>query len=107
LRGGDALGVGSTTFTYLAGTESSSDQTIQLRNQAPNQGHSQPPPGNNFIDAVRQQPSMAPSFAQAQAQAIPLARQVDDDNVSLTDVLRKMQAYWVYTKRYGWLVLAC
>src|SRR6185295_1565246 len=43
LRGGDALGVGSTTFTYLAGTESSSDQTIQLRNQS-NQGQSQPPP---------------------------------------------------------------
>jgi pSer/pThr/pTyr-binding forkhead associated (FHA) protein/uncharacterized protein involved in exopolysaccharide biosynthesis len=105
LRGGDALGVGSTTFTYLAGTESSSDQTIQLRNQGQGQGPSQPPPANSFIDAVRQQPSMAPSFAQAQA--IPLARQVDDEGVSLTDVLRKMQAYWVYTKRYGWLVLAC
>jgi pSer/pThr/pTyr-binding forkhead associated (FHA) protein/uncharacterized protein involved in exopolysaccharide biosynthesis len=103
LRGGDALGVGSTTFTYLAGTESSSDQTIQLRNQS----QSQPPPGASFIDAVRQQPSMAPAFVQPQAQAIPLARQVDDESVSLTDVLRKMQAYWVYTKRYGWLVMAC
>lgn len=102
LRGGDAVGVGSTTFTYLAGSDTSSDQTIQLRNQQ----QSQPPPaGNNFIDAVRQQPSMPPAFAQAQA--VPLARQVDDDSVSLTDVLRKVQAYWVYTKRYGWLVLAC
>src|SRR5688572_19452719 len=52
LRGGDASGVGSTTFTYLAGTETSSDQTIQLRNQ------SQAPPGGNFIDAVRVQPSL-------------------------------------------------
>jgi len=94
--------VGSTTFTYLAGTETSSDQTIQLRNQGPS---APPPPVGNFIDAVRQQPSIAPSFAQAQA--VPLARQVDDESVSLTDVLRKMQAYWVYTKRYGWLVLAC
>ncbi len=101
LRGGDAVGVGSTTFTYLAGTDTSSDQTIQLRNQQ----QSQPPPGNGFIDAVRQQPSMPPAFAQAHA--VPLARQVDDDSVSLTDMLRKVQAYWVYTKRYGWLVLAC
>ncbi|MEY4544891.1 MAG: hypothetical protein RL685_1086 [Pseudomonadota bacterium] len=101
LRGGDAVGVGSTTFTYLAGSETSSDQTIQLRNQQ----QSQPPPGNNFIDAVRQQPSMPPAFAQAHA--VPLARQVDDESVSLTDMLRKVQAYWVYTKRYGWLVLAC
>ncbi|HEU4581231.1 MAG TPA: FHA domain-containing protein [Polyangiaceae bacterium] len=102
LRGGDAVGVGSTTFTYLAGTEASSDQTIQLRNQG---ASAPPPPVGSFIDAVRQQPSMAPSFAHAQA--VPLARQVDDESVSLTDVLRKMQAYWVYTKRYGWLVLAC
>jgi len=102
LRGGDAVGIGSTTFTYLAGTEASSDQTIQLRNQ----GQSTPPPGgNNFIDAVRQQPSMPPVYAQ-QSQ-IPLARQVEDESISLTDVLRKMQAYWIYTKRYGWLVLAC
>ena len=102
LRGGDALGIGSTTFTYLAGTEASSDQTIQLRNQ----GQSTPPPGgNNFIDAVRAQPSMPPVYAQQQS--IPLARQADDESISLTDVLRKMQAYWIYTKRYGWLVVAC
>ncbi|HVZ36792.1 MAG TPA: FHA domain-containing protein, partial [Polyangiaceae bacterium] len=101
LRGGDAVGVGSTTFTYLAGTEASSDQTIQLRHQ----GHSQPPPGG-FIDAVRAQPSMPPAYAQ-QVQAIPLARQTDDESMSLTDMLRKVHAYWVYTKRYGWLVLTC
>lgn len=101
LRGGDAVGVGSTTFTYLAGSETSSDQTIQLRNQ------SRPPPGN-FIDAVRLQPSMPPAYSNPhQVQAVPLARTADDESISLTDVLRKVQAYWVYTKRYGWLVLTC
>jgi pSer/pThr/pTyr-binding forkhead associated (FHA) protein len=99
LRGGDAVGVGSTTFTYLAGTETTSDQTIQLRNP------SQPPPGN-FIDAVRVQPSMPPAYA-PQVQAMPVQRHADDDSISLTDVLRKVHAYWVYTKRYGWLVLTC
>jgi len=100
LRGGDAVGVGSTTFTYLAGAESSSDQTIQLRNQ------SQPPGASNFIDAVRVQPSMPPT-AYADARAIPLMRQPEDDSMSLTDLLRKVHAYWIYTKRYGWLVLTC
>lgn len=99
LRGGDAVGIGSTTFTYLAGSEGSSDQTIQLRNQ------SHPPPPN-FIDAVRVQPSLPPA-GYPQVQAIPLTRQTDDDNVSLTDLLRKVHAYWIYTKRYGWLVLTC
>src|SRR4051812_11647946 len=102
LRGGDAVGVGSTTFTYLAGTDAtSSDQTIQLRNQH----QSQPPPGN-FIDQVRVQPSMPPAYA-PQVQAVPLARHMDDESMSLTDMLRKVHAYWVYTKRYGWLVLTC
>jgi pSer/pThr/pTyr-binding forkhead associated (FHA) protein len=104
LRGGDAVGVGSTTFTYLAGTETTSDQTIQL-----NQGqrkHSQAPGGNNFIDAVRVQPSLPPTYPQ-QVQAVPLARHSDEEGISLTDVLRKVHAYWVYTKRYGWLVLTC
>src|SRR3954469_13993335 len=66
LRGGDAVGVGSTTFTYLAGPEESNDQTIQLRNQP----HSQAPIGGpgGFIDTVRAQPSMPPVYAQ-QAQA--------------------------------------
>lgn len=98
LRGGDAVGVGSTTFTYLAGTETTSDQTIQLRNQ------SQPPP--NFIDNVRVQPSMPPAYS-PHVQAVPMARHGDDESISLTDVLRKVHAYWIYTKRYGWLVLTC
>ncbi len=101
LRGGDAVGVGSTTFTYLAGAETTSDQTIQLR------GQSQAPPGNNFIDAMRAQPSLPPTYPHAQAQAVPLARHAEDESISLTDVLRKVHAYWVYTKRYGWLVLTC
>jgi pSer/pThr/pTyr-binding forkhead associated (FHA) protein len=101
LRGGDAVGVGSTTFTYLAGADTTSDQTIQLRNQ------SQPPPGaSNFIDAVRVQPSMPPAY-NPQVQAVPVARHPDDESISLTDMLRKVHAYWVYTKRYGWLVLTC
>ena len=101
LRGGDAVGVGSTTFTYLAGSETTSDQTIQLRNQ------SQPPPGN-FIDAVRVQPSLPPTFGNSHhPQSIPLARHSEDESISLTDMLRKVHAYWVYTKRYGWLVLTC
>jgi uncharacterized protein involved in exopolysaccharide biosynthesis len=99
LRGGDAVGVGSTTFTYLAGTDTTSDQTIQLRHQ------SQPPPPN-FIDHVRVQPSMPPAYA-PQVQAVPMVRHSEDDSISLTDVLRKVHAYWVYTKRYGWLVLTC
>jgi pSer/pThr/pTyr-binding forkhead associated (FHA) protein/uncharacterized protein involved in exopolysaccharide biosynthesis len=100
LRGGDAVGVGSTTFTYLAGSETTSDQTIQLRNQ------SQPPHGNNFIDNVRLQPSMPPAYA-PHVQAVPVVRHPDDESISLTDVLRKVHAYWVYTKRYGWLVVTC
>jgi len=100
LRGGDAVGVGSTTFTYLAGTDTSSDQTIQLRNQGSQ------PPANNFIDAVRVQPSMPPAYA-PHVQSSPVVRGGDDESISLTDVLRKVQAYWVYTKRYGWLVLTC
>ncbi len=104
LRGGDAVGVGSTTFTYLAGTETASDQTIQLRNQ------SQPPP-NNFIDAVRVQPSMPPTFTGShqshQPRAESLARHSDDESISLTDMIRKVHAYGIYTKRYGWLVLTC
>lgn len=99
LRGGDAVGVGSTTFTYLAGAETTSDQTIQLRNQ------SQPPAGN-FIDAMRVQPSLPPAYPH-HAAAVPLARHSEDESISLTDVLRKVHAYWVYTKRYGWLVLTC
>lgn len=99
LRGGDAVGVGSTTFTYLAGSETTSDQTIQLRNQSQS-------PGPNFIDNVRAAPSMPPAYA-PQVQAAPIARHVDDDSISLTDVLRKVHAYWIYTKRYGWLVLTC
>ncbi len=106
LRGGDAVGVGSTTFTYLAGPETSSDQTIQLRN------HSQPPAGGSFIDALRVQPSLPPAMpyapqAQVQVQAVPLARAIEDESVSLTDMIRKAHAYWIYTKRYGWLVLTC
>jgi pSer/pThr/pTyr-binding forkhead associated (FHA) protein len=101
LRGGDAVGVGSTTFTYLAGADTTSDQTVQLRNQ------SQPPPGaSNFIDAVRVQPSMPPAY-NPQVQAVPVAHHPDDESISLTDMLRKVHAYWVYTKRYGWLVLTC
>jgi uncharacterized protein involved in exopolysaccharide biosynthesis len=101
LRGGDAVGVGSTTFTYLAGAETSSDQTIQLRNQ------SQAPAAGNFIDNVRLQPSLPPANYPQQVQAIPLARHSEDESISLTDMLRKVHAYWVYTKRYGWLVLTC
>lgn len=102
LRGGDAVGVGSTTFTYLAGTETASDQTIQLRNQ------SHAPPGGNFIDAVRVQPSMPPTFTNShQANGTPLARHSEDESISLTDMIRKVHAYWIYTKRYGWLVLTC
>jgi uncharacterized protein involved in exopolysaccharide biosynthesis len=98
LRGGDAVGVGSTTFTYLAGSESSSDQTVQLRNQAAGTP--------NFIDNVRVQPSMPPAYA-PHVQAVPLAHHAEEDGISLTDVLRKVHAYWIYTKRYGWLVLTC
>ena len=100
LRGGDAVGVGSTTFTYLAGSEGSSDQTVQLRNQAQAAGTP------NFIDNVRIQPSMPPAYA-PHVQAVPLAQHSEDDGISLTDVLRKVHAYWIYTKRYGWLVLTC
>lgn len=99
LRGGDAVGVGSTTFTYLAGAETTSDQTIQLRNQ------SHPPPGS-FIDNLRVQASMPPAYS-PHVQAVPLTRNPDDEGISLTDVLRKVHAYWIYTKRYGWLVLTC
>jgi pSer/pThr/pTyr-binding forkhead associated (FHA) protein/uncharacterized protein involved in exopolysaccharide biosynthesis len=106
LRGGDAVGVGSTTFTYLAGTETtSSDQTIQLSHQGQRNASQAPAP--NFIDAVRIQQSLPPPAYPQQLQAIPLARHSEDESISLTDVLRKVHAYWVYTKRYGWLVLTC
>src|SRR5688572_25296984 len=82
LRGGDAVGVGSTTFTFLAGTETTSDQTIQLRNQGQ-------PPAGNFIDAMRLQPSLPPAYPH-QVAAVPLARHSEDESISLTDVLRKV-----------------
>ena len=104
LRGGDAVGIGSTTFTYLAGAETTSDQTIQLAHHGQRRPD-QVPAGSSFIDAMRLQPSLPPSYPQVRA--VPLARHADDESISLTDVLRKVHAYWVYTKRYGWLVLTC
>ena len=101
LRAGDTINVGATTFTYLASGDGNSDQTIQL--------HGGPPPQHqpNFIDAVRLQPSLPPVYGHAgHAAPVSVAPQ-SEDGMSFTDVIRKVQSAWTYTKRYGWLVLTC
>src|SRR5262245_16139852 len=87
LRGGDTLCVGATTFTYLASGDASSDQTIQLHGAG----------GPNFIDAVRIQPSLPPAYGAPQPQ-VAMAPP-SEDGMSLTDVLRKVNSAWMYTKR--------
>jgi uncharacterized protein involved in exopolysaccharide biosynthesis len=99
LRAGDTICVGATTFTYLASGDSTSDQTIQL--------HGSPQQAHNFIDAVRLQPSMPPVYGQHGHAAPVSVSPHSEDAMSFTDVLRKVQSAWTYTKRYGWLVLTC
>ncbi len=103
LSGGDTVSVGATTFTFLAGEDAAMDQTMQLQN-----GTQPPPPGlarGNYLDSVRQQPSMPPAPMMAASQ-VSVAT-VEDEGMSFTDVLRKVHTYWIYTKRYGWLVATC
>lgn len=98
LRAGDTICVGATTFTYLASGDAESDQTIQLHGGPPHAHH------GNFIDAVRVQPSMPPMYGQpAPVSVAPHS----EDSMSFTDVIRKVHSVWIYTKRYGWLVLTC
>jgi pSer/pThr/pTyr-binding forkhead associated (FHA) protein len=100
LRAGDTICVGATTFTYLASGDTTSDQTIQL--------HGSPQQAPNFIDAVRLQPSLPPVYGHGHGHPAPVSvAPHSEDAMSFTDVLRKVQSAWTYTKRYGWLVLTC
>ena len=97
LRAGDAVGIGSTTFTFLSNSDR--DQTVELAHPRPSA-----PPG--YLERVRAQPSLPPAYNSHAPPGMPLAT-MGDDGVSLTDVIRKVHAAWIYTKRYGWLVMVC
>lgn len=107
LQGGDTIAIGSTTLTFLSREDQGIDRTIQL------QGGSRPAPGMEYIEAMRSQPSMPPAMAPGMAPsqyaaAYPVSMvPPGEESMSFTDVLRKINTFWLYTKRYGWLVATC
>lgn len=104
LQGGDTVAVGSTAFTYLAGTEAEGLEPPEGESTAELNGATL-----NYAEALQQQ-SFAPhrgAVVPRQASYFPTQVPLEDDGVSMTDVVRKVRAYWVYVRRYGWLVATC
>jgi pSer/pThr/pTyr-binding forkhead associated (FHA) protein len=90
LSGGDTIRTGATTFTFVTRETGTAAATLKL--------------GGTEVSAPLTARAASPSPTALREARVLSNRQDDqDDAVSLTDVVRTVKTYWVYTKRYGWL----
>lgn len=97
LAGGDSIRMGSTTFTFVTRESGMPKGTVKLRDPNPDLP----------IEPHRSSRSVEASGAASVAMSPVSERQQHTDSVSLTDVVRTVRTYWVYAKRYGWIVATC
>jgi pSer/pThr/pTyr-binding forkhead associated (FHA) protein len=84
LVSGDAVRMGSTTFTFVTREAGAPKGTVKLRNPNPDMP----------IESQRRRP----------VESVAMASTRDGQHtgsVSLTEVVRKVKTYWVYVRRYG------
>jgi pSer/pThr/pTyr-binding forkhead associated (FHA) protein len=96
LAGGDSIRMGSTTFTFVTRESGMPKGTVKLRDPNPDLP----------IEPHRSRAAEANGSGSV-AMAPHSERQQHTDSVSLTDVVRTVRTYWVYAKRYGWIVATC
>ncbi len=90
LSGGDTIRTGATTFTFVTRETGTAAATLKL--------------GGNEVSAPLTARAASPSPTPLrEARALTTHHEEAEDAVSLTDVVRTVKTYWVYTKRYGWL----
>jgi pSer/pThr/pTyr-binding forkhead associated (FHA) protein len=92
LSGGDSIRMGSTTFTFVTRESGLPKGTIKLTEPNPEL-------------PIEPHRSRAPEVRSVAMAPAPDSR--DGDAVSLTDVVRTVRTYWVYVRRYGWIVATC
>jgi pSer/pThr/pTyr-binding forkhead associated (FHA) protein len=96
LAGGDSIRMGSTTFTFVTRESGMPKGTVRLRDPNPD------------LPIEPHRSSAAEANGSGSVAMAPLSdRQQHSDAVSLTDVVRTVRTYWVYAKRYGWIVATC
>jgi len=84
LVSGDAVRMGSTTFTFVTREAGAPKGTVKLRNPNPDMP----------LEPQRRRP----------VESVAMASTRDSQytgSVSLTEVVRKVKTYWVYVRRYG------
>jgi pSer/pThr/pTyr-binding forkhead associated (FHA) protein len=98
LAGGDSIRMGSTTFTFVTQPAGSPKGTVKLTDPnpelpvAPQRLRAPEPHGVSSVSSVAMTPASESQHT---------------DSVSLTDVVRTVKTYWVYVRRYGWIVATC
>lgn len=95
LAGGDSIRMGSTTFTFVTRESGLPKGTVKLRDPDPDLP----------IEPHRSRASEANGSGSVAMASV--SEQQQTDSVSLADVVRTVRAYWVYAKRYGWILATC
>jgi pSer/pThr/pTyr-binding forkhead associated (FHA) protein len=91
LASGDTIQMGSTTFLFVTRESSFPDATLELGSLAP----------GLMIEPRRSKPkASAPAMLLVPTDEPP-------KSLSLTDVVGAVRRYWVYVRRYGWMVALC
>lgn len=89
LSSGDSIRMGSTTFTFVTREAGPPKHTIKLRNPNP------------------EAPIEASGVGRVAPERVAVGAGPESQHtgsVSLTDVVRTVKTYWLYAKRYGWIV---
>lgn len=84
LVSGDAVRMGSTTFTFVTREAGAPKGTVKLRNPNPDMP----------IESQRRRPADSVAMASTRDSG-------HTGSISLTEVVRKVKTYWVYVRRYG------
>jgi pSer/pThr/pTyr-binding forkhead associated (FHA) protein len=97
LVGGDSIRMGSTTFTFVTREAGLPKGTVKLTDPNPDLP----------IEPHRSQASEARVTGVSSVAVTPAPDGQHTDSVSLTDVVRTVRTYWVYARRYGWIIATC
>jgi pSer/pThr/pTyr-binding forkhead associated (FHA) protein len=97
LVGGDSIRMGSTTFTFVTREAGIPKGTVKLTDPNPDLP----------IEPHRSHASEARVNGVSSVAVTAAPDSQHSDSVSLTDVVRTVRTYWVYVRRYGWIVATC
>jgi pSer/pThr/pTyr-binding forkhead associated (FHA) protein len=98
LAGGDSIRMGSTTFTFVTQPAGAPKGTVKLND---------PNPDLPVAPQRRRGPEPHAVSSVSSVAMAPASESQHTDSISLTDVVRTVKTYWVYARRYGWIVATC